>query len=96
VDDIKNPLFSIVCEYYRIQPKDLIGKCRKPNCVIPRHMIQYLMKYELNMNYTQIGKVLNRKYNSVMHGINCIEIQLTNRIDPTIKNDLFKLKEKLK
>ena len=89
-------LIDSVCEYYQVDFKHINGHCRKPDYVIPRHMIQYLMKNELNMNYTQIAKIFNRRHNSIMHGVKCIDIQLTNKIDSSIKNDLIKLKQKIK
>jgi chromosomal replication initiator protein len=88
-------IINYVCEYYKVDTKELIGRSRKPIYVIPRHMVQYLMKNELNMNYSQIAKVFNRRHNSIMHGVKCIDIQLTNRIDQSIKNDLISLKQNL-
>jgi len=88
-------LFDIVCEYYKVDAKDLVSRSRKPECVIPRHILQYLMRSELNMNYADIGKLFNRRYNTVMYAEKCINIQLTNRFDKKIKNDLLKLKGKL-
>ncbi len=90
-----NKVIKCVCEYYKIDTKELIGRCRKPNYVIPRHMVQYLMRNELGMNYVEIAKIFNRRHNSIMHGVKCIDIQLTNRIDPTIKMDLISLKRNL-
>jgi chromosomal replication initiator protein len=90
-----NNIINSVCEYYKVDTKDLIGRSRKPNYVIPRHMLQYLMKNELNMNYSQIAKVFNRRHNSIMHGVKCIDIQLTNKVDHSIKNDLMSLKQNL-
>jgi len=91
-----NYFFDIVCEYYKVSREDLESKCRKPHCVIPRHILQYLMRTELNMNYADIGKLFNRRFNTVMYAENCINNQLNNRFDKTIKNDIAKLKDKLK
>jgi len=88
-------IINYVCEYYKVDTKELIGRSRKPNYVIPRHMVQYLMRNELNMNYTQIAKIFNRRHNSIMHGVKCIDIQLTNKVDHSIKNDLMSLKQNL-
>jgi chromosomal replication initiator protein len=84
-----------VCEYYKVDLEKIMGSSRKPNYVIPRHMVQYLMKKELNMNYVQIAKIFNRRHNSIMHGVKCIDIQLTNKVDHSIKNDLMSLKQNL-
>jgi chromosomal replication initiator protein len=84
-----------VCEYYKVDLEKIMGTSRKPNYVIPRHMVQYLMKKELNMNYVQIAKIFNRRHNSIMHGVKCIDIQLTNKVDHSIKNDLMSLKQNL-
>jgi hypothetical protein len=48
-----------------------------------------------SMNYTQIAKIFNRRHNSIMHGVKCIDIQLTNKVDHSIKNDLISLKQNL-
>jgi chromosomal replication initiator protein len=88
-------VINCVCKYYKIGTKELIGRSRKPNYVIPRHMVQYLMRNELNMNYVEIAKVFKRRHNSIMHGVKCIDTQLTNKLDASIKNDLISLKQNL-
>ena len=90
-----NNIINGVCEYYKVDLEKIMGSSRKPNYVIPRHMVQYLMKKELNMNYVEIAKIFNRRHNTIIHAVKCIDIQLTNRIDPTIKNDLIILKKQL-
>ena len=90
-----NNIINGVCEYYKVDLEKIMGTSRKPNYVIPRHMVQYLMKKELNMNYVQIAKIFNRRHNSIMHGVKCIDIQLTNKVDHSIKNDLMSLKQNL-
>jgi len=88
-------VINCVCQYYKIGTKELIGRSRKSNYVIPRHMVQYLMRKELNMNYVEIAKVFKRRHNSIMHGVKCIDTQLTNKVDASIKNDLISLKQNL-
>jgi chromosomal replication initiator protein len=90
-----NNIIKSVCQYYKVDTKELIGRSRKPNYVIPRHMVQYLMRNELNMNYVEIAKIFNRRHNSIMHGVKCIDTQLTNKVDASIKNDLISLKKNL-
>jgi len=88
-------VINCVCKYYKVDTKELIGRSRKPNYVIPRHMVQYLMRNELNMNYVEIAKIFKRRHNSIMHGVKCIDTQLANKVDSTIKNDLISLKQNL-
>lgn len=90
-----NKVINCVCKYYKVDTKEIIGRSRKLDYVIPRHMIQYLMRNEFNMNYVQIAKVFNRRHNSIMHGVKCIDTQLTNKVDASIKNDLISLKQNL-
>ena len=90
-----NYIINGVCKYYKVEFKQILGRSRKPDYVIPRHMIQYLMRNELNMNYVDIAKIFNRRHNSIMHGVKCIGTQLTNKIDASIKNDLINLKQNL-
>ena len=90
-----NKVINCVCKYYKVDTKEIIGRSRKPDYVIPRHMIQYLMRNEFNMNYVQIAKIFNRRHNIIMHGVKCIDIQLTNKVDASIRNDLISLKKNL-
>ena len=92
---MKNPnhLIEKVCEYYHIDQEALKGSCRKPQIVMPRFMTQYLLKKEMKLTYKSIGNLFGRRHTSIIHAIQQIDEQLTNKFDGTIRNDLSNLKQ---
>ena len=95
---MKNPNHVIqkVCDYYHIDQESLKGNSRKPDVVVPRFMSQYLLKKEMNLTYKSIGNLFGRKHTSIIHAIQQIDEQLTNKFDGTIRNDLSNLKQLIK
>ena len=73
-----------------------MGKNRKPQFVVPRHVTQYLLKNELNITYENIANLFDRRHTSILHACRSIDEQLTNKFDGSIRNDLINLKQLIK
>ena len=95
---MKNPnqLIEKVCEYYHIDQQTLKSNSRKSHIIMPRFMTQYLLKKEMNLTYESIANLFGRRHTSIIHAIQQIDVQLTNKFDGSIRNDLINLKQLIK
>jgi chromosomal replication initiation ATPase DnaA len=85
-----------VCEYYKVD-KELVTSSRSREQFIAdvRHISQYLIRYNTDLELKDIGGFFGRKHPAVIHAIKRIHSQLSNKFDDTIKNDIIKLNEKI-
>lgn len=93
VSELLTPSLIIekVCNYYRIEKKDLLGTKRNKELVEPRHICIYLMCELLNMPMATIGKeIFNRDHTSIMHARNKIIDSIP--INDKIRRDVNDLK----
>lgn len=68
----KQPARTIIAEVaaeHQVTPADLIGHCRKPGYVKPRHIAMARIRNELGYSYPQIGKLFNRDHSSVIWAV---------------------------
>ena len=78
-----NDLLKLVCETYGITLKDLVGKKRTANLVVPRQLAMYLLRQDIGLNLESIGQLLGgRDHTTIMHGINKVT-SLTSTDDQT-------------
>lgn len=55
--------------YYKISTKEIMGKTRKKEIVIARHIAIILMDNLLNMSSTEIGKFLNKDHTTILNAL---------------------------
>ena len=55
--------------FYNVLEKDLKGKGRTKDIVIPRQVAMYIMREETERSLVEIGQILGRDHTTVMHGI---------------------------
>jgi chromosomal replication initiator protein len=64
-------ILETVARFYNVPEKDLKGKGRTKDIVIPRQVAMYIMREETERSLVDIGEVLGgRDHTTVMHGIN--------------------------
>lgn len=80
-----------VCDYYQINYGQLMSKYRGEEVALARQMAMYLSKEKTELNSEEIAKIFKRDRTTVLHSIQKIRGQLTNKFDNTIKNDVFNL-----
>jgi chromosomal replication initiator protein len=65
---IPKDILEVVCQFYNISNKDLLGEKRKKELVLPRQVAIFLMREELNTSYPTIGEELGgRDHTTAMH-----------------------------
>jgi chromosomal replication initiation ATPase DnaA len=89
-------IIDYVCEYYKID-KELVtsSRSREQHIADVRHISQYLIRCNTDLELKDIGNYFGRKHPAVVHAIKKIHSQLRNKFDQTIKNDIIKLNEKI-
>jgi len=66
-------IIDAVSRFYDINIKDITGKSRKKDLAVPRQIIMYLLREEINASYPTIGQELGgRDHTTAMHAYNKI------------------------
>ena len=87
-------LINTVADYFDIKQSDLIGSCRKKELVIPRQIVMYIMREELDSSYPNIGQELGgRDHTTAMHAVKKITKEVTN--NEKLKQDINFILQKI-
>lgn len=71
---IPKDVIEVVCQFYNISNKDLLGEKRKKELVLPRQVAMFLMREELQTSYPSIGSELGKRdHTTAMHSYNKIK-----------------------
>jgi chromosomal replication initiation ATPase DnaA len=68
-----------------------MSKYRGEEVTLARQMTMYLTKEKTELNGEEIAQIFNRDRTTVLHSIQKIRGQLSNKFDDTIKKDVFNL-----
>ncbi|MBM4402306.1 MAG: chromosomal replication initiator protein DnaA [Candidatus Cloacimonetes bacterium] len=72
-------LLNLVTETFATSIKDLCGRRRKKEIVIPRQVAMFLLRDEIGLNFSDIGEILGgRDHTTVMHGCDTIKEKLNS------------------
>ncbi|WBP84022.1 helix-turn-helix domain-containing protein [Mycoplasmopsis edwardii] len=82
-----------VSSYYKVSTREIIGKTRKKEIVIARHICIILMDNLLNMSSTEIGKVLNKDHTTVL---NALKKSKNEGSDSSIKLAINQIKREIR
>jgi len=62
-------VLDVVCDYFNLSQKELIGAKRQKELVLPRHITMFILSERLNMTVEKIGQILGKRdHTTVMHG----------------------------
>jgi chromosomal replication initiator protein len=87
-------IIKAVCDFYDINPDDLVMKNRKQEVAKPRQIAMFLMRTELQYSYPGIGeKMGNRDHTTAIHAFE--KISKTISKDKKLAEDITHLKEQL-
>lgn len=71
-------ILEIVSTYYSISKEDIMSSKRKKQFALPRQIVMYLCRDELDLTFQQIGKIFEKDHSTVMHSCSKIESELIN------------------
>ncbi len=63
---------------YGISIDDILGDKRQRETVIPRHIIMYKLRKELELSFPRIGKIFRKDHTTIIHAYNKIEKMLND------------------
>ncbi len=87
-------VLDAVSGYYGVPAKDLLGRLRKRDIVLPRQVAMFLMREATDGSLVDIGHALGgRDHTTVMHGIEKIERELAT--DTTLRGQVMAIRETL-
>jgi chromosomal replication initiator protein len=90
-----NTILKMVCESFGVTLKDLQGKKRTQNLVIPRHLAMYLLRNDLDLNLETIGQLLGgRDHTTIMHGID--KVARTINTDTQLRSSIDSIRQAVK
>ncbi|MEX0896285.1 MAG: chromosomal replication initiator protein DnaA [Patescibacteria group bacterium] len=87
-------VIKTVANHYKIKQSSLKGHSRIKSLVIPRHVCMYLLKKELSLPLTEIGRwFAGRDHTSVIHAVKKVDISLSS--DDSLQQDISALRTTL-
>ncbi len=87
-------IIEAVGKFFDIELKDLIGKSRKKELVVPRQITMYLMREEISASFPSIGQEIGgRDHTTAIHACNKIAEDLKN--NQKLKQQLLSIKQQL-
>jgi len=85
---------DIVCKYYQIGKRLILGTSRARQIARPRQMLMYLLRTQLGIAYEEVGRLIGgRDHSTVMHAVNKITQLATTNVQ--IREDMLKIKNAL-
>lgn len=87
-------IIEAVSKFFDIELKDLIGKSRKKELVVPRQIAMYLMREEINSSFPSIGhEIGDRDHTTAIHACNKISEDL--KTNQKLKQQLLSIRQQL-
>lgn len=85
-------VIKVVCDFFSLDRKDLLGKSRKQELIAPRHITIYLIRKNSNESFPLIGKIMGGKdHSTILHSFRKIENDLLS--DESLKRDVDEIQE---
>lgn len=83
-----------VATYFGLDEKQLKGKTRARDIVVPRQVAMYIMREDTDTSLAEIGSTLGgRDHTTVMHG--CAKMEREMESDSRLRQDVFSIREML-
>lgn len=86
-------IIDVVAEHFGVNSEDITSKKRNFEFVLPRQIVMYLCRSQMDMSLQSIAKILGKKdHTTVLHGINKISDDMKNNADLSNKIEIIKKK----
>ncbi|MFN8593420.1 MAG: chromosomal replication initiator protein DnaA [Thermomicrobiales bacterium] len=88
----RDEVVEAVLRHFSITRRELTGRVRTKEIVLPRHITMYLLREQTNASLLDIGSELGgRDHTTVLHGIRQIERAVVR--DPSLRSTLMSIRE---
>ncbi|MGJ4745700.1 chromosomal replication initiator protein DnaA [Leptospira sp. SA-E8] len=74
-----------ISSLYNLDPNEVMGKSRKPEYVIPRHLCMYVLHKGFRLNKSQVGRMFSAEHTTVIHAVRNIENKIKEDKEFSIK-----------
>jgi len=89
-----NDIIKVVCKYYNIKKEVLLGKKRNKEIVLPRQILIFLLREELDLSYKGIAREVGGKdHTTIIHNYNKIKNLIIE--DNILEREILELRDKL-
>lgn len=85
-------IIEVVANYYDTATKDILGKKRNKEIVLPRQVAMFLAREMGQMSYPDIGRAFGRDYTTVIHSYE--KIKSESKRDSSLKNAISEIRSK--
>lgn len=92
---VPDDIIEYVAKYYKVAKKDILGKSRKKDIVLARHISMWLIRSQIDISLEQIGTIFgNRDHSTVVNALNKIDEQV-DRQEASLKMTLSQMSDEL-
>ena len=88
-----NEVIIAVCKHFSIKKSSLLSPSRARVVALPRQILMYFLRTELNLALQEVGQVVGRDHTTVMHAVDKISSLASN--DVNIRQDILGIKNTL-
>lgn len=87
-------LISLVAKHFDFKNKDLLGKSRKAELVLARHIAIHLLRSELGLQLEKVGELMGgRDHTTIMHADEKIKQEF--EVNQVIRENVMKLRQEM-
>ncbi|MEK7525018.1 MAG: chromosomal replication initiator protein DnaA [Patescibacteria group bacterium] len=87
-------LISLVAKHFEFKNKDLLGKSRKAELVLARHIAIHLLRNELGLQLEKVGELMGgRDHTTIMHADEKIKQEF--EVNQTVRENVMKLRQEM-
>lgn len=85
-------VIEAVCKQYTLKKKQILGDSRIKNFALPRQILMYILRTELNLPLQEVGRIIGgRDHTTVMHAVEKITKLASESVD--IREDITGIKK---
>lgn len=85
-------IIQVVSDHFKMPVRDILGKKRNKEIVMPRQIAMYLAREMGGMSYPDIGRAFARDYTTVIHSYEKIKSEIKK--DSNLKNAISEIRSK--
>lgn len=87
-------ILSTVAKHFNARTSDLLGSSRRQELVLPRQIVMYLLRVEIEVPLEKIGEILGgRDHTTIIHGVKKISQKFT--VDSGLRHEIMLIKQAL-
>lgn len=80
-----------ISEYYNVTDKMIESKSRKSEIVKVRHLILYMIRYELGLSFREISEILNKEVSTIVRNFQTISAHVIH--DKVLQKEVGEIKK---